>query len=78
MNLFHAIDCDGSESLTSAEVVLFLKSITEDISEENVQKIFTGIDTSGDGEIDFDAFKVKKIMYKLIYFWLILLKECYG
>ena len=78
MNLFHAIDCDGSESLTLAEVVLFLKSITEDISEENIQKIFTGIDSSGDGEIDFDEFKVTKIMFNFIYFWLILLKERYG
>ena len=43
------------------EVLIFLKSITEDISEENIQKIFNSIDTSGDEQIDFDEFKVNPI-----------------
>ena len=41
------------------EVVLFLKSITDDISEENVEKIFDGLDDSGDQSIDFEEFKVE-------------------
>ena len=44
------------------EVVLFLKSITDDISEENVEKIFDGLDDSGDQSIDFEEFKVEMEM----------------
>ena len=44
------------------EIVLFLKSITDDISEENVEKIFDGLDDSGDRSIDFDEFKVETIL----------------
>ena len=40
------------------EVVLFLKSITDDISTENIEKIFDGLDDSGDRSIDFEEFKV--------------------
>ena len=42
------------------EVVLFLKSITDDISTENIEKIFDGLDDSGDRSIDFEEFKVKQ------------------
>ena len=56
--MFKTIDCDGSGSLTLPEVILFLKSITDDISEENIKKIFEGLDSSGDRVVDFDEFKV--------------------
>ena len=56
--MFKTIDCDGSGSLSLPEVVLFLKSITDDISEENIGKIFEGLDASGDRVVDFDEFKV--------------------
>ena len=49
------------------EIVLFLKSITDDISEENVEKIFDGLDDSGDRSIDFDEFKVKTILMLRIF-----------
>ena len=39
------------------KVVLFLKSITDDLSENNIEKIFNGIDTSGDRQIDLREFK---------------------
>merc|ERR1712002_1253445 len=39
------------------EVLLYLKSITDDMSEENLEKIFQGIDSSGDQVVDFDEFK---------------------
>ena len=52
------IDTDGSGNLSLEEVLLYLKSITDDISEENLEKIFEGIDTSGDKVVDFDEFKV--------------------
>ena len=56
--MFETIDCDGSGILTLPEVVLFLKSITDDISEENIEKIFEGLDAYGDRVVDFDEFKV--------------------
>ena len=58
-DIFGAIDADCSNNLTLEEVVLFLKSITDDISESNIEKIFHGIDESGDRKVDFDEFKVK-------------------
>ena len=56
------MDGDGSSSLSLAEVVLFLKSITEDISEANIESIFKSIDTSGDDRIDFNEFKVNMLL----------------
>ena len=41
-------------------MVLFLKSITDDLSESNIENIFNGIDTSGDMKIDLKEFKVEK------------------
>ena len=55
-----SIDTDGSNTLTLSEVVLFLKSITDDLSESNIEKIFTSIDTSDDKSIDFKEFKVNQ------------------
>ena len=57
--VFLKIDTDNSGNLSLEEVVLFLKSITDDISEENIEKIFEGIDTSGDKVVDLEEFKVK-------------------
>ena len=57
--VFDIIDTDKSGNLSMEEVLLYLKSITDDISEENIEKIFEGIDTSGDKVVDFDEFKVK-------------------
>ena len=37
-----------------------MKSITDDLSESNIEKIFTGIDSSGDMKIDFIEFKVDR------------------
>ena len=36
----------------------FPKSICDDISEENVEKIFSNFDTTGDRSVDFEEFKV--------------------
>ena len=43
--------------------MLHLKSITDDISEENIEKIFEGIDTSGDKVVDLEEFKVNFLVY---------------
>jgi Ca2+-binding EF-hand superfamily protein len=58
--LFKTIDSDGSGSLSLTELILHLKSITDDISEENIERIFEGIDASGDKVVDFEEFKVIK------------------
>ena len=57
--MFRQIDTDGSKSLSLGEVILFLKSITNDISEENIEKIFDNLDKSGDRSVDFEEFKVR-------------------
>ena len=69
--IFDAIDKDKSNTLTLGEVILFLTSITDDLSEENIEKIFNDIDDSGDKIIDFIEFKVD--IYSLFTFCLTLL-----
>ena len=66
-NVFDKIDSDQSGNLSLEEVVLYLKSITDDISEENIEKIFAGFDTSGDKVVDFEEFKVKVFKTLKIY-----------
>lgn len=61
--VFLKIDTDNSGNLSLEEVVLFLKSITDDISEDNIEKIFEGIDTSGDKVVDLEEFKVNFLVY---------------
>ena len=56
--LFKSIDTDGSGTLSLSEVILFLKSMCDDISEENIMRIFESLDDSGDKSVDFDEFKV--------------------
>ena len=57
--LFRQIDTDGSKSLSLGEIILYLKSITNDICEENIEKIFSNLDKSGDRSVDFEEFKVR-------------------
>lgn len=57
--LFSNIDTDGSGSLSQEEIITYLKSITDDISEKNVKTIFEGLDTSGDKMVDRKEFKVQ-------------------
>ena len=65
LDMFRQIDTDGSKSLSLGEVILFLKSITNDISEENIEKIFSNLDKSGDRSVDFEEFKVRFCPRKL-------------
>ena len=60
LDMFRQIDTDGSKSLSLGEIILFLKSITNDISEENIEKIFSNLDKSGDRSVDFEEFKVRQ------------------
>ena len=56
--LFNRIDRDSSGNLNLKEVLLFLKSITDDLSEDNIEKIFKKLDSNADKNIDFDEFMV--------------------
>ena len=56
--LFNSIDRDSSGNLNLKEVLLFLKSITDDLSEDNIEKIFKKLDSNADKNIDFDEFMV--------------------
>ena len=62
-DLFKSIDQDEDGSLCLSEVIVFLKSITDDLSTENIEKIFNSLDKSGDRSVDFHEFKVK--LFKL-------------
>ena len=61
--MFASIDTDDSGSLSLNEVITYLKSITDDISEENVKIIFDGLDTSGNKKVDKEEFRVKISMF---------------
>ena len=49
---------DGSDTLSLAEVVLYLKSITDNLSEENIENVFRMVDTDQNKTIDLIDFKV--------------------
>ena len=51
---------DNDHSLCLSEVVTFLKSITDDLSTDNIEKIFDSLDQSGDRSVDFKEFKVNQ------------------
>ena len=57
--LFNRIDADASNDLNLQEVHIFFKSITDDISDENIDRIFNNLDSNGDKSIDFNEFTVK-------------------
>jgi len=57
MELFNSIDIDSDGSLCLSEVITFLKSITDDLSIDNIEKIFNSLDKSGDRSVDFQEFK---------------------
>merc|ERR1719410_1533754 len=57
LELFKSIDVDNDKELSLSEVVTFLKSITDDLSTDNIVKIFNSLDRSGDRSVDFKEFK---------------------
>ena len=56
--LFSRIDKDGSGNLELKEVILFMKALTDDLSEENITTIFENLDSDKSQTIDFDEFMV--------------------
>ena len=65
-DLFQTIDEDSNKSLSLEEVILFLKSIIDDIDEQHMENIFRNFDKSGDRSIDFEEFKVNTCKTNLI------------
>ena len=63
LDMFKQIDVDGSKTLSLNEIILYLKSLTEDISEDNIVQIFSNFDKTGDRMVDFEEFKVRGCAY---------------
>ena len=57
--VFETIDVDDNGNLSLKEVVIFLKGVMDDISEENMRNIFQNLDKNEDHMIDFEEFKVR-------------------
>ena len=53
---FDIFDRDGSGSIDTQELDKVLKALGQKISESELQKLVTNLDTDGDGQIDFDEF----------------------
>ena len=56
-DLFHRIDIDESGTLDLKEVVIFFKSITDDIDMENIENIFQRLDEDNSKDLDYHEFK---------------------
>jgi calmodulin len=53
---FNVFDKDGSGKISKDELRHIMKSLGEDLSEEEIQQMILEADTNGDGEIDYDEF----------------------
>ena len=60
--LFNSIDTNSSDNLSLKEVVLFFKSVTDDLSDDNIEHIFNRLDSNEDKNIDFEEFMVREIL----------------
>ena len=56
--LYSRIDKDNSGGLDLKEVLLFMKALTDDLSEENITAIFENLDIDQSNTIDFEEFMV--------------------
>ena len=60
--LYSRIDKDNSGCLDLKEVILFMKALTDDLSEENITAIFENLDMDQSNTIDFEEFMVDTTM----------------
>ena len=60
--LYSRIDKDNSGGLDLKEVLLFMKALTDDLSEENITAIFENLDMDQSNTIDFEEFMVDTTM----------------
>lgn len=56
--IFRAIDIDNNGCITIIEMIEFLESVSDDITEAQVREIFSGLDMTGDRRVDFEEFMV--------------------
>ena len=54
--LYSRIDKDNSGCLNLKEVLLFMKALTDDLSEENITMIFENLDMDSSDSIEFEEF----------------------
>jgi Ca2+-binding EF-hand superfamily protein len=54
--IFDQIDGDKSGTITTVEVGLALRKLGHDLNKAEVGALTRNLDTSGDGNIDFDEF----------------------
>ena len=57
--LFSRMEKDNSGSLERPEVILFMKALSDDLSDEHISMIFDNLDSDGSNTIDIDEFMVK-------------------
>lgn len=53
---FNVFDKDGSGKISSEELRHIMKSLGEDLTDEEIQQMIREADANGDGEIDYDEF----------------------
>lgn len=53
---FNVFDKDGSGKISSEELRHIMKSLGEDLTEEEIHQMIREADTNGDGEIDYEEF----------------------
>lgn len=53
---FNVFDKDGSGKISSDELRHIMKSLGEDLTDEEIQQMIREADTNGDGEIDYEEF----------------------
>ena len=52
------MDKDNSGSLDKPEVILFMKALSDDLSDEHISMIFDNLDGDSSNTIDLDEFMV--------------------
>jgi len=56
--LFGRMDKDNSGALELKEVILFMKALSDDLSEEHITMIFNNLDTDNSQSIDLEEFMI--------------------
>ena len=60
--LFKRMDKDGGGELELKEVILFMKALSDDLSDEHIAMIFNNLDADSSGTINFEEFMVKDLI----------------